>query len=288
MAPTSSPTVWRRWLALELRRLRREANLGQKEAGNLCGWSGARLSYIEAAKQDAREDDLDKLLPLYNVPEDNWADYYTAAERSRERGWWERYQREMPDYLSLFLGLEQGASVVQTYEPAVVPGLLQTREYAAAVLRHNVWPRTDQEITRLIDLRLKRQEILTRRDQPLQFSAVLDEAALRHVANDAPTMALQLEHLADMAELPNVTIRVIPFERGAQSYAQTNFTIFDFPWESDAMVVYVELRDQALYLEEQQDIKGFVLAFHNLWQLAPEEDKSLATMRAIAKEYTKP
>ena len=287
MAQTSSPTVWRRWLALELRRLRRDAKLGQKEAGNLCGWSGARLSYIEAARQDAREDDLDKLLPLYNVPEDNWADYYTAAERSRERGWWERYQREMPDYLSLFLGLEQGASVIQAFKLGVLPGLLQTADYAEAVLRRDVWPRTDQEIGRLVDLRIARQEILTRTDQPLEYSVVIDEATLRHVARDASTMAAQLDHLTEMAELPDVTIRVIPFGQGVQSYSQTDFTIFDFAWESDPLVVYIEHRDQALYLEEQQDIKGFVLAFHNLWQLAQNEEESLVTIRAIAKEYTK-
>lgn len=286
MAAPSSPTVWRRWLALELKRLRLESGLGQKEAGNRCGWSGARLSYIESAKQDVREDDLDELLPLYNVPEDHWSDYYEAAEHSRERGWWERYQREAPSYLSLFLGLEQGASVIQTYEPSLVPGLLQTRDYAETLLRRDIWPRTDHEVRRLIDLRIERQKVLTR-DEPPRFTAVLDESALRHVAQDEATMKAQLDHIVSIAELPNVDVRVIPFQRGAQSYAETNFTLFDFAQATDAMVAYVEIRDRSLYLEDQQDIKSFILAFHNLWQSACNEEESLAMMRAIAKEFTK-
>lgn len=287
MPPPSSPTVWRRWLALELRRLRNEAGLGQKEAGNRCGWSGARLSYIESAKQDVREDDLDELLPLYNVPEDQWSDYYEAAERSRERGWWERYGREMPDYLGLFVGLEQGASVIQTFKPVLVPGQLQTPAYAEAVLRQDVWPRTDQEVSRLVDLRISRQAILTREDAPLTFTAVIDEAVLRHMAGGPETMADQINHLVEMAERPNVTIRVIPFERGAQSFSQTEFTIFEFARESERLLVYLEHRDQAIYMEEPQDVRGFVLAYHNLWQLADDEDQSLAKMHTIAKEYTK-
>lgn len=287
MAEPSSPTVWRRWLALELRRLRAEAGLSQREVGKACDWSGARLSYIENAVQDVRQDDLDQLLPLYNVPEDSWANYYRAAERSHERGWWERYQREMPDYLELFVGLEQGASLIQTFKPVVLPGLLQTPAYADAVMRCDVWPRTDQAIKRLVDLRIARQGILTREEDPVQLTVVLDEAALRHVAGDATVMAEQIEHLIAMAERPNIAVRVVPFARGAQSYSQADFTIFDFTWASDALVVYIEHRDQALYLEGQQDTNGFVLAFHNLWQLANEEEESLAMMRDIAKEYTK-
>lgn len=264
-----------------------ESGFGQKEAGNRCGWSGARLSYIESAKQDVREDDLNELLPLYNVPEDQWSDYYEAAERSQERGWWERYQRETPTYLSLFLGLEQGASVIQTYEPTVVPGLLQTADYAEAMLRRDVWPKTDQEVTRLVDLRIQRQKILLQSDQPPEYAVVLDEAVLHHGAEDASTMAKQLEHLIEVSDLPHVTIRVIPFERGAQAYSQTNFVILDFALDRDALVAYVELRDQAIYMEEQHDIKGFILAFHNLWRMAHEAEESRALMHAILKELTK-
>lgn len=287
MAEPTSPTVWRRWLALELRRLRNEAGLSQREVGQRCNWSGARLSYIENAVQDVREDDLDQLLPLYDVPEDRWASYYSAAERSRERGWWDRYQRVMPDYFELSVGLEQGASGIQMFEPVVLPGLLQTPAYADAVLRRDVWPRTDQDLQRLVDLRIKRQEILTRSEEPVQLSVVLDEATLRHVAGDAAVMGEQLDHLVDMAKRPNVAVRVLPFGRGAQSYSQSEFMIFTFAWASDAVVVYVEHRDRALYLEEQQDTNGFVLAFHNLWQIASNEEESLAMMRGIAKEYTK-
>src|SRR6266545_7998684 len=126
MVMPSSPTVWRRWLALELRQLREDRGIAQKDAGRACGWSGARLSYLENAQQNLIEDDLDKLLPLYDVPEGQRDRYYDAAERSRERGWWERFEHLLvPEWLSLFVGLEQGAAEIRSYEPIVVAGLLQ-------------------------------------------------------------------------------------------------------------------------------------------------------------------
>jgi transcriptional regulator with XRE-family HTH domain len=281
----SSPTVWRRWLAMELRRLRDERDIAQRDAAKACGWSGARLSYIENAQQNVVEEDLDQLLPLYGVQKSKQGQYYEAIERSHEKGWWERYQRFVPEGLELLVSFEQGASAIRSFHPVVLPGLLQIPAYYAAVLEADVWPRSKQQVKRLVEIRLERQRILTRPTEPLQLHVVLDEATLRHATHHGKTMAEQLDHVIAMAEQPNVTVQVLPFERGVQTFSLGEFQIFDFPWESDPGVVCLELREQTLYLEEEHEIDSYALAFQRLADRATVPDQSLATLRELAKEY---
>jgi transcriptional regulator with XRE-family HTH domain len=281
----SSPTVWRRWLAMELRRLRDELDIAQRDAAKACGWSGARLSYIENAQQNVVDDDLDQLLPLYKVPKGQRAPYYEAIERSQEKGWWERYQRFVPEGLQLLVSFEQGAAAIRSFHPVVLPGLLQTPAYYAAVLEADVWPRTEPQVKRLVEIRQERQRILTREGGALALHVVLDEAALRHAAGHGGTMADQLDHVVIMAERQNVTVQVLPFDRGVQTFSLGEFQIFDFPWESDPGVVCLELREQTLYLEEEHEIDSYALAFQGLADRAMTPDDSLATVRGLAKEY---
>lgn len=285
MATTSSPTVWRRWLAMELRRMREERDIAQRDAAKACGWSGARLSYIENAQQAVVDDDLDKLLPLYEVPKSRQGQYYEAIERSHAKGWWERYQRFVSEGLELLVSFEQGAAAIRAFHPVVLPGLLQIPAYYAAVLDADVWPRTEQQVKRLVEIRLERQKILTRSSDPLKLHVVLDEAALRHATDPARTMADQLEHLVTMAERSNVTVQVLPFDRGVQTFSLGEFQIFDFPWESDPGVVCLELREQTIYLEEAHEIDSYALAFQSLVDRAMTPDRSLAMVRELAKEY---
>jgi transcriptional regulator with XRE-family HTH domain len=285
MVHTESPTVWRRWLAFELRRLREEAGLTQKDTSGQCGWSTSRLSFLENVQQGVTEDDLDKLLTLYDVPRDRWAPYLDAADRSRQKGWWQRYgERVVPEWLSLHVGLEQGASQIRAFEPLVVPGLLQTPDYAAAVLRSDMTPRTDKQIAELVELRTTRQEILTRNENPTELWVVLDEVALRRVGGDRPTMAAQLAHLAAMADRPNVTVQVLPIDHGVYSHTFGAFKVFGFQWVSDPGVVYLEHRDGALYLEESHEVEGHALVFQHLGVLALPPQDSLAMIRNLAEE----
>lgn len=287
MVPKSSPTVWRRWLAFELRRLREERGLAQKEAGKACGWSGARLSYIENAQQNVVEDDLHKLLPLYEVPKEDWDAFRQAAQRSREKGFWERYdQRVMPEWLSLYVGLEQGASLIRSVD-LIVPGLLQTPDYIAAAFRNDVIPRTRQQIARIAELRVARQAVLSRSESPLELSVVLDESALRRAAGGPATMAAQLDHLVAMAERSNVTVRVFPFEQGVDLCFMGAYKILAFPWGSDPGVVYIEHRDGAVYLEDTHEVDGHVLAFEHLTASALSPEQSIAMAREAAEEYAR-
>lgn len=288
MAAMSSPTVWRRWLALELRRLRDERGLAQKDAGKACGWSGARLSYIETGQQNVVDDDLDKLLPLYDVPDAERPTFYDAAAHAQEKGFWERNgQAGVPDWGSLYVGLEQGAAEVWCVEPAFIPSLLQTGAYTSAVIRSDVMPRTDRQISRVVKLRLQRQAIVTRSDQPVNVRVVMDESVLHRAAGSLAVMAEQLDHLLEMAERPNVSIRVLPFERGVNACLFGPYRILAFPWASVPGVVFIEYRDGAMYIEDEPTVEGHRLAFGHLAEISLSPDESLVKIREFAKEYSR-
>lgn len=279
----SNPSAWRRWLAFELRRLREQHGQSQRAANQACGWSGARLAYIEQAQQNVTIDDLERLLTLYEVPTDRWATYHEAADRARDVGWWQRYdQREVSNWLSLFVGLEQGASTFRSFETFVVPGLLQTPGYAAAVLRSDLVPRTDDHVTRLVELRMARQTALTRSSDPLRLSVVIDESALHRGTGDHEVMRGQLDHLVEMAGRPNVTLQVLPLSARAFTL-NFPFVILGFPWESDPGLVYIENRTGAVYLEQLHEIEGHSLVFQQLSVLALSSEESVALLEDVMK-----
>jgi transcriptional regulator with XRE-family HTH domain len=283
-----SPTVWRRWLAFELRRLREDTGLAQKDAGKACGWSGARLSYIENAQQNVAEKDLKKLLPLYGVPDTDLPMFLHAAERARGKGFWERYDdRTVPEGLPEYIGLEQGAASIRCVEPAIVPGLLQTREYTTALLRSDVIPRTDQQIARTVDMRLARQVAVTRDDDPVELSVVVDESVLRRAGGGPGDMAKQLDHLVTMAERPNVTIRIVPFETGVNVCLVGAVRILSFPWVSVPDVAYLEHRDRLVAIDDALLVDDHRLAFEHLSKTALDAASSLAMLRDLSEEYSR-
>lgn len=280
-ARRSQPTVWRRWLAFELRRLRDEAGLSIKEAAQACRWSTARLGYIENVQQALIEDDLERLLTLYEVPADRWASYFNAAAE-QDRGWWERFDDQVvPPWLSLFLGLEQGAREVRAYEALVIPALLQTHQYAAALARADLIPRTEAQVQELASVRIARQRVMTRGTDPAGLWCVIDEAAIRRSAGPPDLMADQLDHVAATAERRNVTVQVLPYS-AVNPYAFGPFYLLGFRQPADPGVVYVEHRDGAVFLEEAHEVQAHSLVFQHLATLALAPDDSLAMLREIA------
>jgi transcriptional regulator with XRE-family HTH domain len=280
-----SPTVWRRWLASELRRLREDTGLLQTEVGKAGGWSGARVSYIETAQQKVAEKDLRKLLPLYGVPEVEWPGYLRAAEESRKRGFWERY--ETVPGVSDYVGLEQGAASIRYVEPAVVPGLLQTPDYTEALLRSDFMPRTNRQVARIVEMRMARQVAVTRQEEPVDLFAVLDEAVLHRAGGGPKATAAQLEHLVTMAERPNITIRVVPFERGANVCMLGAVRLLSFAWTSVPDVVYLEHRDRLEAIEDESAVEAHRLAFDHLFKTALDAGSSLAMMRDLSEEFSR-
>jgi transcriptional regulator with XRE-family HTH domain len=287
MAAASSPTVWRRWLAFELVRLRQDAGLEQKDVARALRCSVAKISYYETAERPVVLRDLDEvLLPLFKVPRNRWPTYLQAARDSRQKGWWERYDAiTLPSWFSLFVGLEQGASQIRVYEAQLVPGLLQTREYAEAVARSGTAERSDAEVARHVDLRMQRQAVLEREPDPLRLWVALDEAVLRRVVGSPALMAEQLRHLAEVAERPKVTIQVMPYSGGAYPGMTGRFQIMDFAWPSDPGIAYVEHRAGSLYLEEPKEIDAHSVAFAHTCAVALPPRESLSLIAEAAKEF---
>lgn len=279
-----SPTVWQRWLASELARLRSLVGLSQKAAAAAVGKSHATVSNVETARARVGLDDLEKYLDAYGVPDLARPQYRKAAERAYEPDWWERFDRnEFPRWFSLYLGLEQGARTVQTYQSTFVHGLLQAPDYARAQLRSNASPRTDPHIERLVKLRMGRHEVLTRYPDPLELSVVLNESVLRQIVGDAQTMAVQLAHLVDMTSEPNVDVRVLPFTEGGAA-PETSFSFIGFPWADDPGVVYIETPKNAFYIDDRGDTNDYLLTFNYLCTRALSPERSVELIRQVASE----
>ena len=258
--------------------------MSQKDVGKHCGWSGVRTSYLENGQQNVADEDLDKLLPLYDVDADDCSQYYDAAKFAREKGWWESYDdRDAPDYLKQFVGLEQGATRIRAVEPFIVPGLLQTRDYIVEVLRNDVERRVGPQIERIADLRLRRQRILTT-DPATSLDVVIDESVLRRIVRDERLMAGQLRHMATMASAPNVRVRVFPFARGINQGMTGAYRILDFEFGLGS-TVYLEQRARANWLSDAEGVEGQIAAFEHLEgdTLSPED--SIALMERLAAGY---
>ena len=283
----ASPTVWRRWLAAELRRLRAEAGLGQKQVAKALRCTVTKVSYFENAQRPVVPRDLDEvLLPLYGVPEHGWSQYLDAARRSREKGWWESYDDDiLPEWFARFVGLEQGASRLWSYEPQSVAGLLQTPDYAAAVISGASTGFTEDQIARRVELRIRRQAVLSRAHDPLQLWVVLDEAALRRVVGGPAAMRAQLDHVTDLAERPNITVQVLPFDRGAHTGMAGGFRILGFPWLTDPGVGFIESGwSVGIYFEQPHEVEDQILAFVKLRDLALPPTESVTMLRGVARE----
>lgn len=281
---TTSPTTWRRWLARQMRARRLAAGFDQRAVADRLRCTVTKVSYGETAERPYRLRDLTEiLLPLYDVPEDEWPAYLEACERSRERGWWQDYDEDVvQDWYARFLGLEQGASTLRGFVMQVVPGLLQTPAYVRTVMAEAPLKLTPEEATGRLEVRLRRQEVLTRRPEPLDVHYVLDEAVLRRVVGGPEVMRDQLVHLAEVATRPNVTLQVLAFERGFYFDGQGEPVILGFPWPDDPGVVYVETRTGGDCLQEPHEVDDFVQSFDHVRRRALSPVESVAMIRDIA------
>lgn len=277
--------MWRRWLALQLRRLRLEAGLTQRQAGKAAGRTHVHISNIETCEQAVGLADLERLLDVYEVSDEECGIYLAAAERSRRPGWWERYERsDVPDWLSLYVGLEQGAAGIRAYDPSIVVGLLQTADYARALLSTSATPRTQPHIERLVKFRVDRQAILTRPRKPLRLSVVLDESALLRAIGNREVMADQLRHLGEMGRRSNVDIRVLPFDSG-NPVSSHGFTIVEFPWPDDRGMVYFDLVSGGLSREPVNEVDAYRLVFDHLCAKALSPADSLALIERLTTKW---
>ncbi|MFF4884014.1 helix-turn-helix domain-containing protein [Streptomyces nigra] len=280
------PAVRRRKLGAELRALRTGTGLTSGEAARLVGWHQSKVSRIETGASGVKPADVRLLLDAYGVRDARLREVLLALAGSDAAGrhhWWHAYRGVLPPAYRDFISLESQASAMRTLETSVVPGLLQTPEYARAVTRAATGGTddgTDDRIDALVAVRLARQEVL-RADPPLRFSAVLDEAVLRREVGGPEVMRRQLERLVEAARLPQVTLQVLPFTAGEHVGVTGPFVIFSFPSTSDLDVVVLDHLTSSLYLERKEDLQAYTEAFDTLRLHALSPEESLDHIAAI-------
>ncbi|MDA8372291.1 MAG: helix-turn-helix transcriptional regulator [Nocardiopsaceae bacterium] len=257
------PTVLRILLGTQLRRLRTSKGITREDAGYTIRASHAKISRLELGQVSFKERDVADLLTLYGVtsPEERTT-LLTLAHQANTPGWWHKYSDVLPSWFEVYVGLEEAASVIRTYELQFVPGLLQSEEYAHAVitLAHGSAPA--EEIDHRVRLRMARQERLTGPDAP-RLWAVVDEAALRRPLGGVSAMRTQLEHLIEMAALPNVTLQIVPFNKGGHAAAGGPFSILRFTADLPD-VVYMEQLTSALYFDKPEDTDHYMAVMDRL------------------------
>ncbi|MGW3914464.1 helix-turn-helix domain-containing protein [Streptomyces sp. NPDC005070] len=280
------PAVRRRKLGAELRALRAGTGLTSGEAARLLGWHQSKVSRIETGTSGVKPADVERLLHTYGVEDSELRRLLVVLAGSEVNGrhhWWHAYRGVLPPEYRDFISLESGASAMRTLETSVVPGLLQTPEYARAVTRAAVDGLEESKLDTLVEVRLARQDVL-RSDPPLELSAVLDEAVLRREVGGPDVMARQLRRLREAAVLPQVRLQVLPFAAGAHIGVTGPFVIFSFPNTTDLDVVVLDHLTSSLYLERKEDLQAYAEAFNALQFHALSPEDSLDYIAAIGDD----
>ncbi len=283
MASTQSPTVRRRRLAFELRKLREAAKLTCEEVAERLECSASKISRVETGRVSVSPRDVRDMLEIYGIPEDQRESLVQLARDSRQKGWWHAYSDTIQPQFATYLGLESAASEIRIYEVSLIPEMLQTEEYARTVIGAGMVNSSYEDIQRRVELLMARQPALTRTDPP-KLWAVLDEAALRRRVGGAGLMRLQLEFLLEMASLPSVALQVIPFGGGAHPAMGRPFVILVFPERVDPDVVYLEDLTSALWVEDVDEVDRYNVFFNHLRATALSFDDSSALIKSVLKE----
>lgn len=287
MPADPKPTVRRRVLGTNLRRLREEHGLHLDDAAEHLSCYPSKISRIESGRSPLRPLDLKALLDLYGVTDhavrEGWL---SLARESRKQRWWRVLEDRLPqDFLDL-IGLEEDTSYCRGFQPGVIDGLFQTREYAAAVIGGGSPAPLDDAAQAKLDIRLERQKALTRSEHPIEVWIILGEAALRQQYGGPRVLREQLHHLTEVARLPNVTLQVLPYSVGAYRGGPFPFKVYRFPEPSDMEVVLLESHISHTYLEHPRDVGFYTDLFDHLRATALGELKSQTLLKAIAKEVT--
>jgi transcriptional regulator with XRE-family HTH domain len=258
-----SPTVRRKRLTSELRRLREEAGLTCEDVGQRLECSGTRISRMETGRIGARPGDVRELLEIYGVTGAEAESLVQLARDARRKGWWHSYGTVLPPWFEVYVGLESAAARLRDFQPLVVPGLLQTEDYARAVLQAAPQAGRSTDIDRQVALRMQRQAILDQASPP-QAWVVLSEGVLRVPVGGPAVMCAQLRRLAQLAERPNLTLQVLPFSTAAHGQPISPFTILEFADAADPAVVYLEHLTGSLLLEDEDEVLRYRAVFDHL------------------------
>jgi transcriptional regulator with XRE-family HTH domain len=281
LAERRAPSVRARQLAAELRRVREEATLTGEEAASRLGWSPSKVSRIETGKNTVTASDLRRMLDLYEVSGVRRDRLAELGRTSQQRGWWDAYAGTINSTYSTLIALEGDAESERDWSPVIIPGILQTENYAQVMTRATMLISPPGAIARIVTARMTRQRVLERED-PLELSAVIDEAALRRQVGQLDVMREQLLHLVDMTARPNVTIQVLPFSSGPHLAVTGAFILLQFPEAAAADVAYQENLTSSLFIEREDEVYRYGLAFDRLRELALGPEDSVSFIADLA------
>ncbi len=276
--------VRRMLLGSQLRRLREARGITREAAGYSIRASESKISRMELGRVSFKTRDVEDLLTLYGVDEEAEREsLLSLAREANVAGWWHSYTDVLPSWFPTYVGLEGAAHLIRVYEVQFVHGLLQTEEYARAVVRRGMKGASTADVERRVALRLERQKHLLAEDPDgaPEFHIVLDEAALRRPYGDREVMRGQVKHLIEVSERPNVRLQVMPFGLGGHSGESGAFTLLSFPESDLSDVVYVEQLTSALYLDKREDVIQYEQALKELQQDSPGPAESRDILRGI-------
>jgi hypothetical protein len=278
------PTVLRMMLGSQLHRLREAAGVTPDRAGYEIRASRSKISRMENGRVRFKERDVADLLTLYGITDEQvLTSILLLARQANAPSWWSSYGDVLADWFEAYLGLEAAALVIRSFELQFVHGLFQTEAYARAVTRLGYQAAPAEEIERRVSLRLKRQDLLTRPEQP-QVWAVIDEGALRRPVGSRAVMRAQMNRLIEVAGLRQVTIQVVPFARGGHVAAGGSFTILRFAEADLPDVVYIEQLTSALYLDKRDDVDHYMEVMNHLSGQALTPAQTARFLAEIARE----
>jgi DNA-binding XRE family transcriptional regulator len=280
------PTVRRRRLGLELRRLREAHSFKLEDAADRLGLAPSTLSRIETGKAPTRTAYLTTMFDMYGVVDPGQRQALTDMARDGHRkGWWAVYDDVLPTGFDIYVGLEAEAAGLRVFEDQVVHGLLQTEAYARIVMGAVRRQQSPRQVDRAVELRIQRQEALTL-DDPLKLWLILNEAVIRRTVGGAEVMRGQLDHLVKASEWPSVTLQVLPLSSGAHPALNGPFCILEFPERTDPDVVYTEGVAGHAYLERDSDVRACAEAFDLLRAAALSPVDSAELIGRVAGEIT--
>ncbi|MEV8097082.1 helix-turn-helix transcriptional regulator [Kitasatospora sp. NPDC085879] len=282
--PGGGSMVRRILLGSQLRRLREGRGITREDAGYTIRASESKISRMELGRVSFKERDVADLLSLYGVDDTTEREALLGLVREANKsGWWHSFNDVLPGWFQTYVGLEEAAALIRTYEVQFIPGLLQAEEYARAVFGQSRPAISAEELERRVSLRMRRQNLLTG-DRSPHLWAVIDEAALRRPVGGPAVMRAQVQHLIDMADRPNVTVQVMPFRFGAHAGESGAFSILRFPEQDLADVVYLEQLTSALYLDKRDDVDAYIQVMERLCVDSLTPDQTVDLLTSILKD----
>ncbi len=278
------PAALRIVLGMQLRRLREASGITSVEAAEAIRATPSKISRLERGRTAAKQRDVADLLSLYGVTgQAEREELLEVVRQAGAPGWWQQYSDVLPRWFESYIGLEKAASVIRSYEVQFVQGLLQTEDYARAVILIGNAHASAGEIDRRVSLRMGRQELLTQPGAP-ELWAVLDEAVLRRSPGAPKVLHAQLEHLLQVTELPNVTLQIVPFDAGPHAAAGGPFSILRFPEPDLPDLVYLEQLNSAVYLDHPEEVTNYLTIMDRLVVQAKTDIASRNMIRALLRQ----